>query len=261
MPASEFGYYFLTPGDDFLQMTPGLLAGLPIGLVALEGNDFVIGSTDAEIVNGNQGDDTIQGGGGNDLVLGGKGRDRVFGGIGNDQVNGNLGEDLVFGGAGDDVVRGGKDADLVSGEDGNDVVVGDLGTDVLVGGQGADLFALRTDIVLTDPNNLDIILDFDNSSDIIGVTGGFTEANFTLRPLDISLSLITTIPGIANIPEITPTTIRQSLIDLTGVDIDPNRDGIVKGTSIEFNNGTILAYAVNVLPSDIAGKIIPIGDI
>jgi Ca2+-binding RTX toxin-like protein len=261
MPASEFGFYFLTQGNDFLEIPPGLLAGLPIGLVALDGNDVVIGSTDAEIINGNQGDDTIQGGGGDDLVLGGKGRDRISGGFGNDQVNGNLGEDLVFGGAGNDTVRGGKDADLVSGEDGNDVVIGDLGTDVLVGGNGADLFALRTDIVLADNNNLDIILDFDRVNDVIGVTGGFTEANFTLRPLDVPLSIITTIPGVANIPGVTPATIRQSLFDLTGVDIDPNGDGFITGTSIEFSNGVVFTYAVNVLPSDISGKIISVGDI
>lgn len=261
MPASEFGFYFLTPGDDYFEMTPGLLAGLPIGLVALDGNDFVIGSTDAEIINGNQGEDTIQGGGGDDLVLGGKGRDQISGGFGNDQVNGNLGEDLVFGGAGNDTVRGGKDADLVSGEDGNDVVIGDLAIDVLVGGKGADLFALRSDILLADPNNLDIILDFNKFDDLIGVTGGFTEANFTIRPLDVPLSLIASTPGVANIPGITPATIRQSLIDLTGVDIDPNMDGVVTGTSIEFSYDFILAYVVNVSPSDISGKIISVGDI
>ncbi|MGA9377907.1 MAG: calcium-binding protein [Phormidium sp.] len=262
MPASEFGYYFLTTGDDYFEITPGLLAGLPIGLVALEGNDFVIGSIDGEIINGNQGEDSIQGGGGADLVLGGKGRDQISGDFGNDQVNGNLGEDIVFGGTGDDTVRGGKDADLVSGEDGNDIVIGDFGTDVLAGGNDADLFALRTDIVLADPNNLDIILDFNRfDGDYIGVTGGFTEADFTLIPLDVSLSSITTIPGVANIPGITPTAIRQTLIDLTGVDVDPNNDGTVTGTYIQFRNGVILAYAVNVSPFDISGSIISIGDV
>ncbi|HEY9297980.1 MAG TPA: hypothetical protein VIQ31_16795, partial [Phormidium sp.] len=176
-------------------------------------------------------------------------------------VNGNFGEDIVFGGGGDDIVRGGKDADLVSGEDGNDIVIGDFGTDVLAGGFGNDLFALRTDIVLADPNNFDIILDFDEFDDFIGVTGGFTEADFILRPLDVPLSLITNIPGVSNIPGITPTTIRQTLIDLTGVDVDPNRDGIVTGTSIEFSNGVILAYAVNSAPFELSGAIVSIGDV
>ncbi|MFB2939463.1 calcium-binding protein [Aerosakkonemataceae cyanobacterium BLCC-F154] len=261
MPASEFGYYFLTPGDDYLQITSGLLTNLPIGLVALEGNDFVLGSIDAEIINGNQGQDSIQGGGGNDLVLGGKDRDQISGDFGNDEVNGNIGEDIVFGGAGDDIVRGGKDADLVSGEDGNDLVIGDLGTDVLAGGSGADLFGLRTDIVLADPNNFDIILDFKGSEDFIGVTGGFTEADFFLQPLDVPLNLITTIPGVANIPGISAATIRSTLFDLTGVDVDPNGDGIVNGTSIQFSNGVTLAYVVNSTPLDISGNIIPVGDL
>lgn len=262
MPASEFGYYFLTTGNDYFQITSGLLANLPIGLVALEGNDFVIGSIDAEIINGNQGEDSIQGGGGADLVLGGKDRDQISGDSGNDQVNGNIGEDIVFGGSGDDIVRGGKDADLVSGEDGNDVVIGDFGIDVLAGGSGADLFALRTDITLADSNNLDIILDFNRfEGDYIGVTGGFTEQDFDLVNLDIPISVITSIPGVSNIPGITPQTIRQTLFDLTGVDVDPNNDGIVTGTSIQFSNGVILAYAVNSSPFDISGSIIPIGDV
>lgn len=261
MPASEFGYYFLTPGDDYFQITSGLLTNLPIGLIALEGNDFVLGSIDAEIINGNQGQDSIQGGGGNDLVLGGKDRDQISGDFGNDEVNGNIGEDIVFGGAGDDIVRGGKDADLVSGEDGNDLVIGDLGTDVLAGGSGADLFGLRTDIVLADPNNFDIILDFNGSEDLIGVTGGFTETDFILQPLDVSLDLITTIPGVSNIPGISAATIRQTLFDLTGVDIDPNGDGTVNGTSIQFSNGFILAYVVNSTPSDISGNIVSVGNL
>lgn len=262
MPASEFGFYFLTQGDDYFQIPSGLLANLPIGLVALDGNDFILGSTDGEIINGNQGEDSIQGGGGADLVLGGKGRDQISGDSGNDQVNGNIGEDIVFGGAGDDIVRGGKDADLVSGEDGNDIVIGDFGVDVLAGGSGADLFALRTDITLADVNNLDIILDFNRfEGDYIGVTGGFSERDFNLVRLDIPLSAITSIPGVSNIPGITPSTIRQTLIDLTGVDIDPNGDGLVTGTSIQFSNGVILGYAVNSSPFDIAGSIISIGEV
>jgi len=63
MPASPYGFYFLTSGDDIFQMTPGLLTGLPIGLVASDGNDSVSGSTDGELMNGNQGNDTMEGGG------------------------------------------------------------------------------------------------------------------------------------------------------------------------------------------------------
>lgn len=273
MPASPDGYFYLTSGPDNFKLSPGLLAGLPIGLLALDGNDTVLGSSDAETINGNQGEDSIQGGGGDDLLLGGKGRDVVSGDEGNDLLNGNIGEDYVFGGAGNDTVRGGKDADILNGGDGNDVLIGDFGADLLTGGAGGDLFILRTDTVLADPNNADFILDF-GVGDRIGVTGGLAEANLVIKQQDLPLSQALGDSRILNSPELKLlvdlglinindliSEISKAFQDLTGVDIDPNRDGIISGTAVELSNGTPLGFVVNVAPGDVTGRIIPVADV
>jgi Ca2+-binding RTX toxin-like protein len=83
MALNPEGYYSLTPGNDNFQVTPGLLVGLPIGLLALEGNDTVRGASDSEIINGNIGEDLLYGGGGGDTLYGGKDSDGVFGEEGN----------------------------------------------------------------------------------------------------------------------------------------------------------------------------------
>jgi len=185
----------------------------------------------------------------------------LFGDNGDDTLNGNLGEDLVFGGTGDDLVRGGKGTDLVSGEEGNDTLIGDFGLDVLVGGTGRDLFVLRPDTVITDPNGVDIIIDFNPLSDRIGVTGGYSEANLILSQQTISLNTILSIPEIANIPELRPERIAQTLLGLTGINIDPNNDGLVTGTLIQLPNGASLGFFVNSAPGDLRGTINPIPEI
>lgn len=260
MPASPDGYYYLTSGDDNFVIFSGVLSGLPLGLVALEGNDTVQGSFQADTINGNQGNDSISGGGGDDFVLGGKGGDRLLGGIGNDLINGNIGQDYVAGGSGNDTVRGGQDADILLGEDGNDVLIGDFGTDILIGGVGNDSFIMRIDTVLDDPNNADFILDF-TAGDRIGVSGGQTGTNYLLRQKDVPISSALSTPLLGSLPNITPELIRNSFLSLTGVDIDPNGDGIMTGTSIELNDGTSLGFVVNSLPNSLNGIISPVTNV
>lgn len=87
------------------------LSGVINTLFTLGGNDRVIGSAAAEMVNlgdGNDyaalwgGNDTIEGGLGSDTILGGGGDDRLFGGAGADRLNGGAGNDILTGGAGAD---------------------------------------------------------------------------------------------------------------------------------------------------------------
>src|SRR5512136_1585454 len=49
---SPNGSYDLTTSSDNFSMSPGLLAGLPNGLLALDGNDTVRGSADPETMFG-----------------------------------------------------------------------------------------------------------------------------------------------------------------------------------------------------------------
>lgn len=248
------GFYDLTNGDDSLQLTSGFLAGLPLGLRALDGNDTIRGSSDAETINGNQGNDQIYGGGGDDFILGGKGEDILVGDDGNDNLNGNFGRDSVTGGAGNDTLRGGQDEDILNGGVGDDVLIGDFGTDALIGSAGSDIFVLRTDTAIATPLSGDFILDFNSSSgDLIGLTGETTEANLIISQQNIPASELLNRPELAGLG-FSPQFIRQAIILALGVDIDPNGDNVISGTAIALSNGNPLGFVVNANPADIAGR-------
>ena len=245
------GFYDLTWGNDNFQITPGLLAGSPQGLRALDGNDTVEGSSVGDMMNGNQGDDFLGGNGGNDLIWGGKGADLVYGDNGDDTLNGNMDRDFVAGGAGNDLIRGGKDGDNLMGEGGDDTLMGDLGVDVLIGGAGSDRFELRNNSLFEFlPQDSDYILDFNRFSDRIVLPGFISEANLTLTQENISMSSI----GLTSES-------RQSYIQLAGVDIDPNGDGIISGTRVAqrtllSNSLLTLGFVVNVTPADLSGRFV-----
>lgn len=166
------GFYELTSESDNFQLTPGLLANLPGGLLGLSGNDSIIGTIDAEIINGNQGNDTINGNQGNDTIFGGKNLDLIFGGNNDDFLSGNLGNDEIHGDVGNDILRGGKESDFLIGGTGNDTLYGDLGIDTLTGGTGADIFVLSEEA--------DVITDFE-VGDRFGLTSGLTVNDLTIE--------------------------------------------------------------------------------
>ena len=124
---------------------------------AFAGNDTILGSDYADVLDGFDGSDTISAYAGDDLVFGeagydwvngGAGNDSIYGGTGNDTVDGNIGydwlsgddgEDTIYGGADGDVIDGGYGNDWLSGDDGNDVAYGGLGNDNIAGGYGNDV--------------------------------------------------------------------------------------------------------------------------
>ena len=106
---------------------------------------------------------------------------------GSDYINGNQDNDVVSGDSGNDTLRGGKGNDLLDGGDGDDVLVGDLGTDTLIGGLGEDVFVLRPDEAGDDPSKIDLISDFDKTSDLIGLGEGLTEADLTLETTSLTI--------------------------------------------------------------------------
>lgn len=232
----------LTPGDDIETLTPGQLTSLPGGLLALAGNDSVRGSTDGELIFGNEGLDTILGNGGNDTILGGQdvdnlsgdgGNDFILGNLGddiitagvapagsntgNDTINGNQGNDTIIGGSGNDLIHGGKDNDDLQGGNGDDTLVGDFGRDVLRGGLGNDVFVLRTTTGVTNPDLADVIADFQliNQSDRIGLTGGLTQANLDLRPFNNGTLIInaTNNQFLGFVSNVAPTDLNGRFID------------------------------------------------
>lgn len=104
----------------------------------------------------------------NNTATGGPGEDTVIGNGGNDTLRGNRGNDSITGGDGDDFLYGGRDNDYFEGGDGNDLVSGEFGNDFLIGGAGRDRF------VLESGGGADVIVDFQDSEDLIALSRGLT---------------------------------------------------------------------------------------
>ncbi|CAD5989320.1 hypothetical protein PCC9214_05539 [Planktothrix tepida] len=148
--------------SEMISLFPGQLSGYPGGVLALDGNDTVFGSSDDDLILGNTGFDQLSGREGADTLFGGKDGDLLNGENGNDILFGNLEADTINGGDGFDSVFGGKSDDVLNGEGGNDTLSGDLGADTLTGGSGKDVFLLQQ-----QGQGRDFITDFEPGIDLI----------------------------------------------------------------------------------------------
>ena len=158
-----------------------------------DGNDVVFGNAGIEYIDAGLGNDLVFGGRGNDGIDGGDGDDVLLGELGNDCLHGFSGNDLLFGNAGEDVLLGSLGSDLLYGGRGNDsldgglqsdVLQGDLGDDTLSGGEGGDRFDFRIG------DGSDIITDFEDGVDIIGLRGGLTFAQLTMSQVGSNTQIL-----------------------------------------------------------------------
>ncbi len=212
--------YILEETSDNFTLTAGLLGTYPLGLQALGGNDTIIGSSAAELLNGNQGEDRISGEGNFDTIRGGKDSDSLYGNSGEDLLFGDLGRDFLEGGNDKDTIYGGKDNDVLIGQEGNDILLGDLGSDTLIGGEGRDVFVLREPESPNDSTTEDLIVDFSPFFDRIGLPDNLDEEDLVLRNNTLTV-------------DPTPTTLIQV------------------GT-----NGAVLARVEGVSPDELRGKFV-----
>jgi Ca2+-binding RTX toxin-like protein len=148
------------------------------------GDEEVIGTDEADILDGGRGNNEVSGGEGNDSVSGegtidgGNGADTVrdtqaaltndslTGGAGDDVITSAAGADTLFGGGGNDSLStGGGNARLDGGDD-RDTLQGRSGfADTLLGGNGDDL--------LIDGGNMpDSVFDGGAGDDVLEVSGG-----------------------------------------------------------------------------------------
>lgn len=107
-------------------------------LDGLGGNDEIEGGDGADLINGRGGDDSIDAGSGNDAVWAGAGDDSIRAADGNDSVYGDQGDDTMDGGVGQDSLAGCDGDDSLSGGAGNDTLLGGQGNDWLDGGEDDD---------------------------------------------------------------------------------------------------------------------------
>jgi Ca2+-binding RTX toxin-like protein len=114
-------------------------------------------------------------------VLGGN--DTVIGSADSELILGNDGQDSISGGEGNDTLFGGKGKDQLFGDAGDDFLSGDRDIDTLTGGQGRDTFALSTG------GGLDIIADFDNTTDYIQVPVGVSISDILIQAAGVNTLL------------------------------------------------------------------------
>lgn len=124
-------------------------------------------TSEADFVQGREGNDNIQGEGGNDTL---------FGASGSDTLRGNEGNDVLIGGIGDDKLVGGWGDDLIIGSVGNDSLYGNWGTDTLVGGLGQDSFVFESN----QGTGSDYILDFQTDEDQLLVDGQLVRIDYDM---------------------------------------------------------------------------------
>lgn len=142
-----------TEGDDRLEYTVASVSitGLDGADTILtgDGDDFIFGGTDNDMIQSGRGADHIEGGFGDDDIWGGGGEDVIVGNAGADTLRGGRECDTIFGGGDDDVLRGQKHADTLYGGSGNDNIKGGGGNDVHYGGGGDDFIkgGTRVDVL------------------------------------------------------------------------------------------------------------------
>ena len=138
------------------------------------GADTVVGGHGTDFIDGGLGEDSLRGGDDDDILSGGAGVDTIRGETGNDSIDGNEDRDLLFGDEGNDTINGGLGDDLLKGGDENDILIGGEGKDILFGNEGMDIFALESN------SDFDIIKDFSNDKDLIGLTNGLSFADLSI---------------------------------------------------------------------------------
>src|SRR5438477_6966048 len=73
-------------------------------LSGTDGNDSIIGTADADTINGLGGSDFLAGNSGDDSIVGGTGNDTIYGDGGNDWLESGASNDSMSGGGGEDYI-------------------------------------------------------------------------------------------------------------------------------------------------------------
>jgi Ca2+-binding RTX toxin-like protein len=153
-------------------------------IYGFDGNDTLYGETGDDFLSGSDGDDLLYGDIGNDVLRGGYENDTLYGGAGNDALSGGYDDDILYGDFGNDILKGGYGNDMLHGGDGNDyldggdddasmsiywdnddTLKGGAGSDTLKGSKDSDHFVFDT--WFNGVDDVDLIVDFDNSDDMI----------------------------------------------------------------------------------------------
>ena len=174
--------------------------------------DVLTGDSADNILSGNTGDDTLYGLAGDDRLVGDKvnnnnwywqegsderDHDTLYGGDGNDVLLGDQGQDYLSGDAGNDSLYGGSGDDILVGGAGKDTLYGDLGeSNYNYYGEdssnfGYDMFSFSRQHAVDNPDDADIIVDFQDGYDYLGgVDFEFTDLAIQAYGSDSSVVMV-----------------------------------------------------------------------
>ena len=227
----QFGQFFGSIDNDTITVE-NYQDTISYTILGLSGQDSIIGANGKDILFGMEGNDTILGRDNNDILYGNEGNDSLYGEYGYDTIYGGQGNDIIkdsgysfdgnngisflFGNLGDDSITvsssgnadlfGGQGKDILTGNEGSNSISGDRDQDILRGDLyetgGADTFIISKTADLneipTGTENADLILDFINVEDKIGLVGVTFEQ---LVISDIQLQQIDSIFGQGSVEE------------------------------------------------------------
>lgn len=210
-------------GDDYISATSVAVStgSTPLLIFDNTGNNFFLGSPNA------------------DSIVGGTGNDFMFGGTGNDTLLGADGNNTLAGGSGDNYIVGGS---------GNDSIIGLGGSDGMLGGAGSDSFVYfsTADGATSTNTNPDFIGDYNAAEDklLINKTGfGIGAGGNPGQALAVDLNFTAT--------SLTITGAAVVAYDTSSGNVWFFQDG---SNSQQAGQGTLLANLTN-KPSSIAGSV------
>ena len=99
----------------------------------------------------------------------------VFGSDETDVIEGNIDADHLFGGAGHDKISGGAGNDIIEGNIGDDTLIGGKGADTLLGGAGFDRYLVTNGDFVSDDNDGEGLIQFRRELQ----NDGFTDTTVT----------------------------------------------------------------------------------
>ena len=183
----------------------------------VDGNPFSIGEFGFDIVTAGDEIDLAF-----DLAVTDEGGDTSSGVL---DITANPEGGVVTGTAEGEALIGGNGDDLLSGEGGADILTGNEGADGLTGGAGADIFVSAEGDGGAIIALADIISDFEDGTDLIGLEGGLTFADLTI---DQSADVV----GDGTLDTVISVTATSEFLTVL--------DGIDGGTTIDVNDFTVV---------------------
>ncbi len=147
-------------------------------------------ATNFQNIVGSNSDDTLTGDDSGNVIIGGSGADTLSGGAGDDSLYGDYHTSDTGGttygyrrygvSEANDVLSGGAGDDVLVGNAGNDTLDGGTGADTITTGSGVDTIVLRSGDGGAAITDADIITDFTDGSDILGLAGDLQYGDLTI---------------------------------------------------------------------------------